>query len=125
MTQNFNDTELHGLMSRLPIRLADAFSAASAEERLSEQEQIDVLHILLDDSEAQGPQTRGKASLVAKALKVVAKIYKGAKWLNKLSGFLDNTSNWSKSKIKNFLVKLGVSPSTAENVANLVINILL
>lgn len=31
-----NDTELHGLMSRLPIRLADAFSAASAEERLSE-----------------------------------------------------------------------------------------
>lgn len=117
--------EIHELMSRLPVGLADTLSSISAEENLSEQEQIEVLHLLLDDSETEMPQTRGKVALVAKALKVVAKIYKGAKWLNKLTGFLDNASNWSKSKIKNFLISLGVSSSTAENVANLVIGILL
>ncbi|MBT1178628.1 hypothetical protein [Bifidobacterium vespertilionis] len=105
--------------------LQDAFTELSNEEDLTEQDQIEILRILANESDEQESQTRGKVGAVAKALRVVSKIFKGAKWIARLAGYLDDASNWSQGKIRDFLISVGVNSSTANTVARIVIGILL
>lgn len=69
------------------------------------------------------PQSRGAVGNVAKALKVAAKIFSGAKWLGDLSGFLQKPENWAAGKIEQFLRQHGVNASTAHCVAQILANI--
>lgn len=71
------------------------------------------------------PQSRGAVGNVAKALKVAAKIFSGAKWLGDLSGFLQKPENWAAGKIEQFLRQHGVNASTAHCVAQILANILI
>ena len=119
------NSEIDRLQSKLPTDLQDAFTELSNEEDLTEQDQIEILRILANESDEQESQTRGKVGAVAKALRVVSKIFKGAKWIARLAGYLDDASNWSQGKIRDFLISVGVNSSTANTVARIVIGILL
>lgn len=111
------------LLSSLPPDVRDAFTDLCATGLLSKTEQYEVLQQLVDAT--AGPQTYSKLSAIKKAVSVISKIFKGVKWLDKFTGFLDDVENWSENKIAGFLENQGVSSSTAHTVAKIIVSILL
>ena len=111
------------LLGMLDPEIRSAFDDLCASGLLSGQERHEVLEQLVEST--TGPQTYSKVSAIKTVLKVVSKIFKGVKWLDKLTGFLDNVENWSEDKIAGFLKDQGGDSSTAHSVAKIIVGILL
>lgn len=111
------------LLRQLPETEQSEFTEAMASANVPVTTQYDILQILTGNEDR--PMTRGAVGNVAKALKIAAKIFKGAKWLGKLSGFLQKPENWAANKIEQFLRQQGVNANTAHTVAKLLASILI
>ena len=69
------------LLRQLPETEQSEFTEAMASANVPVTTQYDILQILTGNEDR--PMTRGAVGNVAKALKIAAKIFKGAKWLGK------------------------------------------
>ncbi|GEM_PF-695682 len=122
-TVSISRQEENQLLRQLSEEERSEFIAAMASANVSSATQYEILQILTDRENK--PMTRGAVGNVAKALKIAAKIFRGAKWLGKLSGFLQKPENWAANKIERFLRQQGVNANTAHTVAKLLASILI